>query len=89
MKIKWTEPAVVDLENIKDYIKKDSEYYADRVAEKIIDTVEKLKKFLNIGRNVPEAEEKNIREILLYNYRIMYKIENKIILRKIKPALVM
>ncbi len=28
MKIEWTDPSVLDLESIRDYIAKDSEYYA-------------------------------------------------------------
>lgn len=45
MKIEWTEPALMDLENIRDYIKKDSEYYATRFVERIIEVVERLEKF--------------------------------------------
>lgn len=75
MKIEWTEPALLDLESIQDYIKRDSEYYAILFIERIIEAVESLEKFPEIGRSVPEAEEENIREILFYNYRIMYRVE--------------
>jgi hypothetical protein len=30
MTLEWTEPAVLDLESIRDYIAKDSAYYAER-----------------------------------------------------------
>lgn len=80
MKIEWTEPALSDLESIRDYIKKDSEYYATRFVERIIKAVETLEKFPEMGRSVPEAEEENIREILFHNYRIMYRAETKRIL---------
>lgn len=36
MKFEWTEPAVLDLKGIRDYIKKDSEYYATRFVERVI-----------------------------------------------------
>ena len=75
MKIEWTKPALSDLESIRDYIKRDSEYYASRFVERIIEAVENLEKFPRMGRGVPEAEEENIRELLFYNYRIMYRIE--------------
>lgn len=78
--IEWTEPAVLDLESIWNYIRRDSEYYATRFIEKIIEAVEKLERFPKIGRLVPEAEEENIRELLFYNYRIIYRIEEKRIL---------
>lgn len=80
MKIEWTEPALLDLESIRDYIRRDSEYYATRFVERIIEAVENLEKFPEIGRNVPEAENENIREILFYNYRIMYRVETERIL---------
>ena len=36
MKIEWTEPSISDLQHIRDYIAKDSEYFAARFVEKII-----------------------------------------------------
>ena len=77
MKIVWTKPAIADLESIREYIARDSEYYAKRFIEKIIKSVEKLEKFPKIGRRVPETAEAYIRELLFYNYRIIYKIEGK------------
>ena len=75
MKIEWTQPALLDLESIRDYISRDSEYYAARFIEKIIEAVEGLEKLPKMGRSVPEAEEENIREVLLHNYRIIYRVE--------------
>ncbi len=80
MKIEWTDPAVSDLEGIKEYIERDSEYYAALFVEKIINAVEILKQFPRIGRMVPEAKNKIIREILFRNYRIIYRMETNRIL---------
>ena len=80
MKIEWTRPALLDLESIRDYIRRDSEYYADRFIEKIIEAVESIKKFPKMGRAVPEAEEESIREVLLHNYRIIHRVESDRIL---------
>jgi len=80
MKIEWTRPALLDLESIRDYIRRDSEYYASRFIEKIIEAVEALKNFPKMGRSVPEAEEESIREVLLHNYRIIYRVETDRIL---------
>ncbi|MBA7530389.1 hypothetical protein ES705_22595 [subsurface metagenome] len=74
MKLEWTKPALLDLESIQDYIKKDSEYYANHFVERIIEAVESLEKFPEMGRKVPEAEEENIRELLFHNYRIIYRV---------------
>ena len=52
-KVVWTYEASADLEAIAEYIARDSEYYAERTVEKIIIAVEKLDKFLEMGRSVP------------------------------------
>jgi len=71
---------LVDIENIRDYISRDLEYYATRFVERIVEAIENLERFPEMGRSVPEAEKKNIRELLLSNYRIMYRVETERIL---------
>jgi len=80
MRLDWAEPAVLDLESIRDYIAKDAEYYAGEFVEKIIEAIEKLKSFPMIGRIVPESEGEDIRELLFHNYRIIYRVETERIL---------
>ena len=75
MKIVWADPAQFDLENIRDYISKDSEFYASNFVDEIFEAVENLQEFPEMGRNVPEADDPDIREIFLYSYRIMYRVE--------------
>ncbi len=79
MKIIWTELALLDAENIKAYIEQDSEIYATRVIEKIIEAIENLKMFPQMGRVVPEFKKHDIREILVYNYRVIYEVQNQAI----------
>lgn len=81
MKIHWAESAVEDLKGIKKYIAKDSEYYAINFSDRIISSVEQLSLLPEMGRKVPEANQNNIREIILRPYRIIYQIqENSIII---------
>lgn len=75
MKIIWSDSAIFDLESIRDFIAKDSIYYASQFIEKIINSVEKLVNFPEMGRSVPEVEDNFIRELLFQNYRIIYKLE--------------
>jgi len=70
MNIRWTEPAVLDLENIRDFISRDSEYYAVEFTAKIINAVEKLYLLPSMGRKVPEINDISIREIIFNSYRI-------------------
>ena len=75
MKIEWSEVAFEDLLSIHDYIAKDAPLYAHQFIEKIMMSVEKLADFPNIGRQVPEADNPDIRELIFQSYRIMYQID--------------
>ncbi len=74
-KIEWTRSALSDARNLRNYIAKDSEAYADRFAQRIIETVERAAQFPLLGRKVPEADDDSVREILFRKYRIMYRVE--------------
>lgn len=76
MKLVWTESAVRDLESIRDYIRRDSEYYASRFISRIFEAVETLTSLPKRGRLVPEADDPDIRELLFQNHRIMYRIDS-------------
>lgn len=79
MKILWTDPAIDDLQAIRDYIARDSELYADDFISSILTAIERLESFPQIGRVTPEGENPGIRELLLGSYRIIYRVhENKI-----------
>ena len=67
MKLEWTEPSLLDMENLRDYIAKDSEYYAARFIARIIEAAETLPQFPLVGRVVPEAADETIRELLFQN----------------------
>ena len=71
--VKWSVPARNDLKQIHDYIAKDSEYYARNVIQEIIAKTETLTEHLEIGRIVPEIGDQNIRELIIYSYRLIYE----------------
>ena len=71
--IRWSDPALDDMEGIRDYIAKDSPFYARQFIEHIFDRVEKLASFPKMGRMVPEAgDREDIRELIFKGYRIIY-----------------
>ena len=72
--VKWSVPAKDDLKQIHDYIAKDSKYYAQNVVQEIVAKSEKLTDFPEIGRAVPEISDQNIRELIVYSYRLIYEI---------------
>ena len=73
--VKWSNPAKQDLKMIYDYIKKDSLFYARKVVQEILDKSESLEGYPNAGRIVSELSEPNIREVLIYSFRMVYQIE--------------
>lgn len=76
VKVKWTEFAISDLNDIAEYISKDSYQYAALTVEKIFTSTEILETNPQAGRVVPELERINIRELIHGNYRVVYKIIN-------------
>ena len=75
MRIEWSARSRNDLRELKTYIGQDSQYYARRFVARIIASVEKLADFPEIGRQVPEAENRNdVRELIFQGYRIIYLI---------------
>jgi toxin ParE1/3/4 len=72
--VKWSVPARNDLKQIHDYIAKDSKYYARKVIQEVIAKTETLTELPEIGRIVPEISDQNIRELIVYSYRLIYEM---------------
>jgi toxin ParE1/3/4 len=72
--VRWSRPATMDLQQIHDYVAKDSKYYARKVVGTIVEKSEELGDFPEIGRIVPEINDPNIRELFAYSYRLIYEI---------------
>ncbi len=73
----WSEPAKEDLKKIFDYIATDSKYYAIKISQEFVEKTEQLGKLPMIGRIVPELEDSNIRELIIYSYRLIYEISKR------------
>jgi addiction module RelE/StbE family toxin len=77
VKIIWTQRSLNDLKSIAEYISKDSVKYASMTLNRIIDVTSHIGTYPRIGRIVPEiGKDEKIREIILGNYRVIYKISN-------------
>jgi len=75
--IRWTDQSLADIENIAEFIAKDSERYASIQVERFFDETIILEQFPYAGRIVPEIKNRYVREIILGNYRIIYRITSK------------
>ena len=79
-KLEWSEEALEDIESIATYIEKDSPTYAKSIISKFFEKAEILQEFSELGRKVPELNDMKIREIFVYSYRLIYKIDDNKIL---------
>ena len=71
----WSAPAKADLRSIYSFIAHDSQHYAKKVVQDIIERTDILPRLLKVGRKVPEVNSDSIRELSLYSYRIIYEIK--------------
>ena len=76
-RLEWSPEALEDIESIATYIERDSAWYAKAVVAKIVETAETIADFPELGRIVPEIADAAIRERLIYNYRLIYRVENE------------
>lgn len=74
--VKWTEHARRQLRYIYDYIAQDSPLYAKRVTEELVRKTIGLDTLPKLGRKVAELDEEHVRELSLYNFRILYEIKD-------------
>ena len=72
--VKWTDHALDNLNEITEYISKDSVRYAEITALKLFLAPVILERHPSVGRIVPEFKMKTIRQLIEGNYRIIYRI---------------
>jgi plasmid stabilization system protein ParE len=77
--VRWTPQAADDAEAITDFIAADSPQYASLFAIDVLAAVDRLAVFPRSGRIVPELNDPDIREVILGNYRIVYRIRPDLI----------
>lgn len=74
-RVVWSGRASKDLEAIADYIAADSPTYAGIVVKKVVSQTRSLSHFPRSGRKVPEFDNEDIRELLVYSYRVIYRLQ--------------
>ena len=75
----WSQEATGDLERIARYIDRDSPAYARALVRRVLESTRKLADFPRIGRVVPELGDEDFRELVVHNYRIIYRIEDDVV----------
>lgn len=74
MRIVWSPLALARIGEIVDYIAQDNLSAASKWVNTVFLKVERLARFPESGRVVPEIKRNDIREIIYGNYRIVYRI---------------
>lgn len=71
--LRWSPQSFQDLEAIRAYIAEDSPMYADLTVQRIVTAVERLRRFPDSGRMVPERRTPELREVIVGKYRVVYR----------------
>lgn len=80
MKVIWSDTAIKQVRSIASLIEADKPNSAQKWINEIFDYADSLSELPQLGRIVPEYMKTSIREIILGNYRMIYKIQKKDIL---------
>ncbi|MEO5569667.1 MAG: type II toxin-antitoxin system RelE/ParE family toxin [Bacteroidia bacterium] len=75
-KVIWSEAALYDMQQIHDFIYKDSPKYAAIMVNAFFDQADYLSIYTRIGRKVPEINDDSVREIIFKGYRLIYQIRS-------------
>lgn len=77
LKVEYSPTALFDLEDIADYIGQDNPIAAELWVERLMAAAEKVASHPRSGRAVPEADDSKIREVIVGEYRVVYRVEEK------------
>ena len=75
-KLIWSPSARDDLRDIVRFIARDSRARAEAFGFRMIQSVEGLQEFPEMGRVVPEYGMGEIRELIIRSYRIVYRVDH-------------
>ena len=75
----WTVGAGADLRDIFAFLRRDSEVYASVLTARIFDALERLAEYPYLGRMVPEYQDETIREVIVGNYRVVYRVRGQLV----------
>ncbi len=73
----WTEPALLDLDAIAEYIALDKPSAANHFVQNVFSIVDRLEQFPESGRKPPEFKKSRYREIIVDPCRVFYRIEKE------------
>lgn len=79
-KLIWTAPALDDLDEIAGFIALENPLAAAALVDRVFSTLERLRRFPESGRRVPEVRGSTYREVVAPPCRIMYRRDSGAVL---------
>jgi len=73
--LRWTEQAVTQLGAIAEYVAVSSPVYAEQVVDRVVRRLAQAQQFSESGRAVPEYQSAEIRELVEFPYRLIYRVQ--------------
>lgn len=73
--VRWSPQALDDLDEIAEFIARDSVVQARLVVAQLCELSDSLAELPERGRRVPDLERPKLRELFLYSYRMLYRVE--------------
>jgi toxin ParE1/3/4 len=74
--VAWRDEALRDIEAIKNYIARDSIANAEKVVAAFERAADRLADFPYSARMIPEFQDPTRRETFVFEYRLMYRVED-------------
>ena len=74
--VRWSLTAGTDLQEVEDFIARDSVLHAITFVDRIVESTETLLNNPHIGLVVPEFNRQDLREVLYRGYRIVHLVQN-------------
>ena len=74
VKITWSKQAIEDIHRIQEYYSDFAVTFSIQLVDQIFDKENLIADHPEIGRIVPELNNKSVREIIFRNFRIIYAI---------------
>ena len=82
--VRWSLTAGNDLQDIEDFIARDSVLHAIAFVDRVVESAETLLKNPRIGRVVPEFNREDLREVIFRSYRVVYLLQgDKIVILRV------
>ena len=77
MRVRWSPLAFLRLIEIEEFISEDDPVAAERVTESLVEKASKLAVNPKRGRPLPELPGAPYRELVVGNYRVVYRVAGK------------